>query len=46
MVLVDVFNEGLDTGFFNKFLLAVSPLDLGDVTGDACNKQVWESMFL
>lgn len=46
VVLVDVLDEGLDTGLLDELLLAVGALGLGEVPGDAGDEQVGESMFL
>jgi len=46
VVLVDVLDEGLDTGLLDELLLAVGALGLRDVPGDACDQEVGESMFL
>ena len=46
MVLIDILDEGLDAGSLNEFLLIIAPLDLRQVTGDACDQQMWESMLL
>ena len=46
VVLVDVLDEGLDTGLLDELLLAVGALGLGDVPGDAGDQEVGESMFL
>ena len=35
VVLVDVLDERFNTGFLDEFFLAVSSLDLRDVTGNA-----------
>jgi hypothetical protein len=35
VVLVYVLDERLNTGFLDEFFLAVSPLDLRDVAGNA-----------
>lgn len=46
VVLVDVLDEGLDTGLLDELLLAVCALDLGDVAGDACDQEVGEPVLL
>jgi hypothetical protein len=38
VILVDILDEGLDTGLLDELLLAISPLGLRDVSGDACNE--------
>ena len=46
VILVDVLDEGFDTGLLDEFLLAVGALGLGDVPGDAGDQEMGESMFL
>eukprot|EP00178_Gracilaria_changii_P003540 TRINITY_DN1526_c0_g1_i3.p1 TRINITY_DN1526_c0_g1~~TRINITY_DN1526_c0_g1_i3.p1 ORF type:complete len:139 (-),score=11.45 TRINITY_DN1526_c0_g1_i3:9-425(-) len=42
MVLVDVFNEALDSSFLDEFLLAFSSLGSDQVTSDTCNQEMRE----
>jgi hypothetical protein len=46
MVLVHVFDEGLDVSFSDKLLLAVGSFDLQKFSSDACDEEVREAMFL
>jgi hypothetical protein len=46
VILVDVLDEGLDTGLLDELLLAVGALGLGDVSADTGDQKMGESMFL
>ena len=46
MVLVNNFNERLNSSSFDEFLLVNSSFDVSRVSGDADNQKMWESMFL
>ena len=46
MILVDILDEGLNTCSFYEFLLIIASLDLRQVTSNACNQKMRESMFL
>lgn len=46
VILVDILDEGLNTGLLDELLLAVSPLDLGDIACNTSNQEMGETMFL
>lgn len=46
VVLVDVLDEGLDTGLLDELLLAIGTLDLGDVASDAGDQEMGEPVLL
>jgi len=46
VALVYVFNEGLDTGPLDEFLLVKTTLGLSGVAGNTSHQQMRESMFL
>lgn len=46
VVLIDLFDEGLDSGFLNEFFLVDAPLDDSWVSSNAKDCEVGESVFL
>jgi hypothetical protein len=46
VILVDVFNERLDTSSFDEFLLVEALFGLGEVASDTSDEEMRESVFL
>jgi hypothetical protein len=46
VALVEVFDEWLDTSFFDEFFLVVAALRSDEVAGDTGNEEMGESVFL
>lgn len=46
MVLIDVFNEWLDSSFLDKFLFVDGPFDLLGIPSDAYEEEMGEPVLL
>jgi len=46
VVLVDVFNERLNSGSLDEFLLVIASFGLEEVAANTSDEQMWESIFL
>lgn len=46
VILINIFNKWLHTGFLDELLFIDSSLDIPGVAGNSNNQQMWESMFL